>query len=290
MKFRIGLGLLLALATFVAAAAGPAGVRKRAEASMLVTGWIDIGKDGSVSAHRLDQPDKLPPEVVELIGNVVPGWRFEPIVVAGRNVNARTRMSARIILAKNGENNYVLRMGSASFGDEKPIKGEAPTILGQMTPPNYPRSAYMAGVQGTAYLMLKVDRQGVVQDVVDEQVNLSVVGDDQQMKKGRDLLAKAAKAAVRKWRFDVPVRGAQAGEPFWSMRVPVAFKLCDDSDSCGAAGEPAYGRWEGYIPGPKNRVPWVGDEVNRQSPDAMIAGSFYPVGSGPRLLTPPEQG
>jgi hypothetical protein len=58
MKLRIGIGLLLALATFAAAAAGPGGVRKRAEASMLVTGWIDIGKEGSVTAHRLDQLER----------------------------------------------------------------------------------------------------------------------------------------------------------------------------------------------------------------------------------------
>jgi hypothetical protein len=245
MKLRIGIGLLLALAMFAAAAAGPGGVRKRAEASMLITGWIDIGKDGGVKAHRLDQPEKLPPEVVELVAKVVPGWRFEPVVLAGRSVNARTRMSARVILAKSGDNGYVLRMGSTSFGDEQPVKGEALTIIDRMRPPNYPQSAYMAGVQGTVYLILKVDRHGVVEDVVDEQVNLTVVGNDQQMKQGRQLLAKAAKAAAREWRFDLPVRGPLADEPFWSLRVPVAFKLCGDRSSCSDSGEQSYGRWEG---------------------------------------------
>ena len=86
------------------------------------------------------------------------------------------------------------------------------------------------------------------------------------------------------------MRGPLADEPFWSLRVPVAFKLCGDRSSCTDSGDQSYGRWEGYIPGPKNRVPWVDDEVNAQSPDAMIAGGYYPVGGGPRLITPPTQG
>jgi hypothetical protein len=74
------------------------------------------------------------------------------------------------------------------------------------------------------------------------------------------------------------------------VRVPASFALCDSRSECGKTMEPAYGTWETYVPGPKKSVPWLSDEQNRHNPDAMVAGTAQPVGSGPKLLTPLGQG
>lgn len=289
MKLRICVGLMLAAFALTVYGAGPAGVRKRAEMSTLVTGTVDIEKDGSIGAHHIDHPDKLLPQIVRLVDKAIPSWRFEPVKVDGKIVKAHTKMSILVIANKLEDGDYRLRIGSASFGEEM-VKGETVTALGEMTPPNYPTSAAMAGIQGTAYLVLKINRQGAVEDAVDEQVNLTIVGSDRQMDDARKVLAKAAKAAARKWRFDIPTRGESADEEFWSLRIPVAFALCDGPSECESKTRHAYGGWEAYIPGPKNTVPWISDEDNRQSPEAMAAGGVYPVGSSPRLVTPLTQG
>ena len=272
----------------VALAAGPGAVRKRAESSTLVTGTIDIEKDGRVGGHRIDHPEKLHPQAVRLIHQAAPHWRFEPVLVDGTPVRARTKMSVRVILNRKGEDAYQLRIGGATFGDEAGVKGEAVTVADRMTPPKYPAGAYMSGIQGTVYLVLRIDRDGRVADAVEEQVNLTVLGNDRQMEQGRALLARAARAAAKKWRYDVPVRGPLAGRDHWSVRVPVSFTLCDGN--CRGSMEREYGSWETYIPGPKQRVPWITDEESRAGSDAMVAGELYPVGTGPKLLTPLVQG
>ena len=290
MKLRLVLLLMLLAGAFAADAASRADIRKSIERSMLVTGTIDIGTDGKVVAHRVDQPEKLPEFVRDLVAKAVPGFLFEPVTVDGRVVKARAKMGIRVIAKQLDNGNYGLRIGSASFGEEGGVKGETVTVVGQMTPPHYPKAAYLSGVEGSVYLMLKIDRQGKVVEAIDEQVNLLFFDNELQMQKDRKVLAKAAISAAKKWRYDVPTRGPLVDDEFWSMRVPVDFRLCGSSDECEGMAQPAYGVWESYVPGPKNHIPWISEEQNRQNPDAMIAGDARPVGSGPRLLTPVNEG
>ncbi|MDQ3495895.1 MAG: energy transducer TonB [Pseudomonadota bacterium] len=273
------------------ASAGVAQVRKQVEVSLLATGAIDIEQDGTVSAHVLDQPDKLPPAVVELLGKVIPQWRFEPVEVDGKLVKARTRMTVRVAARKQDDSSYEIRVNSASFsGNQDNEAGDVIAVDGKMAPPRYPMEAVMAGIQGTVYLVLKIDRQGRVEEVVEEQTNLTWLGNEREMEQARSILARAAKSAARKWRYKPPTRGKQADNPHWSARVPVDFALCKSHLDCGPAKPEPYGVWQAYVPGPKNAVPWISDDDNRQSPDALVAGSAYPVGAGPRLLTRLDEG
>ena len=289
MKLRLVVALVLLACAFASHAATRAEIRKSAEMSMLVTGTIDIEKDGSVQHYQLDQADKLPPGVVQLLSKAVPAWRFEPVQVDGAVVRARAKMGVRVIAMQRGDGNYSLRIGSASFGEEGGLKDEVVTVAGELTPPRYPRDAVMSGVQGTVYLVVKVGRDGSVVDVTDEQVNLTVVGNERQMRDARELLAKAAIVAGRKWRFTPPTKGPDAQDDYWLLRVPTAFLLCEDPGNC-KSGKPDYGTWSAYIPGPKNSVPWISEEQNRMNPDALMAGVAQPVGSGPKLLTPVGEG
>lgn len=289
MKLRICIALVLLLCGFTAlAGGGRAEVRKQAEMSMLVTGTVDIDKDGGVAAHKIDQPDKLPPVVVQLVDQAMSQWRFEPVQVDGRVVKARTTMRLRAVAKQKEDGNYLLRIGSAEFGQEGGVEGETVTS-NKLEPPRYPETAVRSNLTGTVYLVLKIDREGTVTDVVDEQVTLSTVGTELQMRKGRKLLADAARSAARKWRFKIPTRGEEADAPYWSVRTPVSFALYSGSRPPKNL-EPEYGTWKAYIPGPVTRAPWVEDDQPAgYRPDALADGGVYPVGSGPKLLTPLAQ-
>lgn len=280
-----GMGCLLLLAWSLAEAAGGTAmaVRKTVENSMLVTGTIDIAPDGTTAAHRLDQPEKLPPFVRDIAAKAAAGFRFEPVLVDGKPVRARAKMGLRLVATKQDNGDYRVRVASANFGEQSKAPGESVHHV-QMKPPMYPQSAYMSGISGTVYLVLKIDRDGKVEQAVVEQTNLTVVGNARVMEQGREVLERASVAAARKWQFAAPTIGASADEPFWSVRVPVDYKLVDgpgDKDD-----KTPYGQWEAYVPGPKHRIPWLSDEENKRSPEALVAGAAHPVGSGPKLITP----
>lgn len=270
-------GLLLAMASFMALAGSPGAVREQAEASMVVTGTIDIAPDGGVAGYVLDKPEALPDSVPALAAKVLPRWRFKPVLVDGKPVRARAKMSLRYVAKRQQDDKYRVSILGASFGagDDKP--GEQ-VAAGTMTPPDYPSSAQRAGITGTAYVVLRVGRDGKVAEAVVERVNLTVAGSERVMERGRKLLGDASLAALRRWTFSVPESGPAAAKPSWDVRVPVTFRL-------GGPKSAAYGEWEAYIPGPYQAVPWLPPGKDHGS-DALVAGGIYPIDSGPELLTP----
>jgi len=281
MNARFYAGISLLLCSFLVLA-GPGSVRKQVESSMLVTGTVHIEPDGSVSQYVLDQSAKLPEGVVKLVGSEVPKWQFAPIVENGVPVKAKAKMSLRIVASKLDAERFALTIRGADFGgDDTP---GASLSQKKMAPPEYPASAWGAGISGTVYLVMRVGRQGTVEDVIAEQVNLTVVGTETEMTRGRNLLAKAALRVAKSWTFNIPIKGKQAEAEFWSARVAVNFMFDDQR-------EPRYGEWAAYIPGPSQRIPWMLEDLNPTlSPDARLAGGVYQIGNGPRLLTPLDPG
>ncbi|HEU0306987.1 MAG TPA: protein tonB [Lysobacter sp.] len=263
-----------------ALAAGPAAVRKQVEASMLVTGRIQVDSDGRVSGFSLDEKEKLPEGVVDLIGKTVPEWAFEPVLIDGKPVNVSTGMSIRLIARKTGKDSYSVGIRSASFGHRSGKKEEQVRSL-SMAPPNYPEDAARAGVTGTAYLLVRAGRDGKVIDVIAEQVNLRVVASEASMTKWRRVLGETSMRQARRWTFIPPTEGEEAKADFWVLRVPVVFSL---EDSPGAMQQ--YGRWEAYVPGPRQANPWEKDKEGVAfSPDTLAPGRAHLAGSGLKLLT-----
>ncbi|GAA4855702.1 hypothetical protein GCM10023332_04150 [Luteimonas vadosa] len=283
MKRGAWLAMVLWACAAGAFAAGKDEARKQAESSMLVTGTVDIDAEGRVERHALDKPEALPPAVVELVDRHAPGWRFEPVAVDGKPVKARAKMSLRLVATKLADDAFQLRIRSGVFGGDGTVAREQQVTSAQMRPPEYPPAAYWAGVQGTVYLVLRIGRDGKVEDSFAEQVNLTVVGTDKQMRSGREALAGAAMKAARRWRFVPPRVGSEADAEFWSVRVPVEFTLADSVGS--RRGK--YGQWDTYVPGPRQTAPWLLEELNASdSPDSYAANGVHPVGEGLRLLTP----
>lgn len=280
--------LLLLAASAFATGAGPRAVRKQAESSMLVTGKIDIEPDGAVSALAIDKEEQLPTGVVSFVRNTAMQWKFEPVLREGKAVPARTPMTLRIVAKQLQDDAYQVEIRHASFTTYDPSDRRAVTSL-RLSPPPYPAEAARAGVAGSVYLVLKVARDGSVADAAVEQVNLRIVAAEGEMKKLRTLLGNSALAASRKWTFRPPSEGKDVAAPFWSVRVPVNFSLGGQPNE----GRPdSYGRWISYIPGPRERAPWItGDDAAGFSPDALPTDGVYMVDNdGPRLLTPLRQG
>ena len=281
---RFLLWAMLSLLVSGAAANGPGAARKQVESSMLVTGTIDISTDGGVQGFRLDQEAKLPPQIIRLASQALPAWRFEPVALDGEAVAVSAKMSMRIVASRLGESGYRLTIRSASFGRDalapEDREQDGNTVgRGELRPPIYPPGAAMSSISGVVYLLVRVGRDGKVEDVATEQVNLTVIGSEITMKRGRKSLESAALYAARAWTFKPPTMGGDVDAPYWKVRVPVAFQL-DERVA-------AYGEWEAYVPGPRQPLPpWVEQRDVATSPDALLDGAVHQLGDGPRLLTP----
>lgn len=274
-RFWLGVALLLASAT--AFAAGPLAVRKQIEASMLVTGTIEVDPEGRVERFQFDQSEKLPSGVIGLLQRAIPDWRFEPVLVDGKAVRTGTDFSARVIGRKANETSYEISIGGVAFGGRSGKPSERPQSL-SLTPPAYPTIAAQAGVAGNVYLLVRVDRDGRVTDAFAEQVNLKIVSDENTMERWRDVLTRAAIRATPRWRFQLPTEGPDARKEDWVVRVPVMFNLDRPKP---------YGSWDAYVRGPRQRNPWHEDNEGLAfAPDALPDGQPYPIGSGLKMTTP----
>lgn len=280
MKKAWLVAVVVALLPLVAAGAIPrAEILRQVESSMLVKGTIEINPDGSVDTLSIDQQDKFPAGLVDFVHKQVQAWKFEPVLVEGKAMRARSPLSVRVVARAVGEDSYSIAIRNASFDGEPPSEGEALSSR-SMDPPRYPDLVARSGASGTVYVVVKVGKEGRVADAVVEQVNLRTIGTAREMEAWRKALADAALKAARKWTFIPPVRGELADDASWSARVPCDFKM--DSRSTFV-----YGKWEQYIPGPRQSIPWSEEDRPGFSPDALAAGGVYMIGrnAGPKLLT-----
>jgi len=277
----LAVSLALLLGTNAAQAANSKDeVRKQIEASMLVQGTIDIDEEGKVTGYELKQADAVPKAMLEIVDKRVRAWHFEPVQVDGKAVRARSPMQMRLVTKKDGDR-FLFRIGGATFGTTYE-KEEGANARGRLSPPRYPESAVDAGVGGTVYLVLRIGRDGSVEDAVAEQVNLRTLGSESDMKRFRVVLAESAIGAAKRWRFDYPTRGEDADAPFVSVRVPVDYVM-------GGQKLEKAGQWQAYVPGPRQHASWLPPEPDSASADALAAWGIYPVGKGPRLLTSLEE-
>ncbi|HIE1099507.1 MULTISPECIES: energy transducer TonB [Stenotrophomonas] len=293
---RSHLFLALALAVGAGASLLPAdasaqttrAVRATTELSMTLTGKIEVTAEGTVSNLVLDQKANIGAGVAAFVERTIRPWRFEPTLVDGKAVAAQAPLRVRLRGKSTGKGDYEVSMTSVDFSEYDPKATDSVTAK-RLTPPRYPDEAIRVGGQGDVVLIVKVARDGTVADVIAEQVNMTVAGPERTMAKLRDVLAKASINTARKWTFIPPTSGEEVSSEFWSVRVPVSYAFSDDHN----AAVERNGRWRAFIPGPKQRAPWVTGEAADTGSDLLPEGGVYMVDSakrGLRLLTPLEQG
>ncbi|KIQ97338.1 hypothetical protein TI01_1130 [Lysobacter sp. A03] len=232
------------------------------------TGTIEIGPDGQVAEYHLD---KGQPAVIEnALGRSIAQWRFEPIVVDGKPVIAKTRMRLSLEALPTPDEDYQLRLAGVWFG-------EPGRDVHHMAPPRYPEGLARAGIGAKAVLVLRLDADGSVQQVHAEQVSLDQdIRSSSQAERWRDLFARASVSAARQWKFDISER--LAGEPIGtSIKVPVEFFL---DDPVARGKDPGANQWRSYIPGPLVRAPWLKDTaVAPQDTDQLKDGDVRSLAS-----------
>lgn len=279
---RLLVGMTALAMTGLALAAGPGAVRKRVEASMLLTGSITVAPDGSVQGYEIDKSDKVPAEIANLVQQAAANWRFEPVIHDGHPVSARAHMSLRIVARREDPNStsFTARIAGANFGDYG-TDGEGITYADRHAP-SYPASAVAARVEGTVYMLLRVDHDGKVVDAIPEQVNMGVVGSDPDLRIWRKALANPCVDTVKTWTFHPPTKGPHASDPYYVVRVPIVFRL-------NRNGGPSdrYGQWQAYVPGPKEHAPWAAEmHKDDANTDALPDGELFLVNGGLKLTTP----
>lgn len=278
---RCMVGLLCTFAAYAAMAVGPSQVRKQAIASMLVTGSVEFSPDGHMHRYVLDDQDKLPPIVLQVIRESMPSWtvQFGNKPTAPAEASMTLRMLARPL--GNGHTEVSIADTNLDWHDDD---GESPHIKMPRATAAYPALENSLYVSGTAYVVAQLDPQGRVAHATAEQVNLDVVDSSEMMERFRRHFAAAAVRAVEHWRFTLsaPTAGKNdAGMNMpWLVRVPICF-LIHDRDT----GEKP-GQWHAYIPGPRMPVPWIRDpERLAGSADVVVPGSLQLLERGPRLVT-----
>lgn len=285
---RILSGLFCVLLSGMAMADGSSAVRKSVQATMLVSGTVEVAADGSVTHYTLDHPEELPKVVTGLLAQAVPAWRFKPVVVDGKPAAAKAPMSLRVVAKPQGNGNYSVSVVAVWFGDGAKNQSEtsAETISYKTrVQPVYPRDAADRQVSGTVYVLLKVGRDGNVADAVAEQVNLRVVpSSNSEMVWCQRVLADAALYAMKRDRFNLPTVGKDVNRPFWVARVPVTFTL--NGDTRVAVREAAYGHWQAYVPGPVQRPDWASGRGSSGNADAVPEGGALLADTSLDLLTP----
>lgn len=275
------LGALLATAAMTAQAA----TRQDIESSAIVNGTIVLAKDGAVQTAVIDDPAKYGQPIADLVRKVALQWHFHPVLRNGEPVVAKASMHVRVVVKKMPDGNYNARIKGARFGDYDTNSTDAlrNTERNKKLGPRYPMAAIRGRVQGTVYLALHVDHGGHVTEAVAEQVNLSSIGPDNELRQYRDALAKAALDAARKWTYLPPTTGELAKQDSWTVHIPVTFSL-------RAPGVPEFGGvWQAYVPGPYTPAPWV-DKPDMNAADALANGDLQTDGAGPTLLSPLSHG
>lgn len=232
-------------------------------ASMVVTGQISVSPKGSVTHYQLDKARKLPKAVVGMLNASIPNWRFKPVMQHDVAVPAHTHMILRILATPIANHRYRVSLASSYFGDINTVE----TLReDHVSPPEYPQEEALSQVQGTAYLLLRINREGRVDKVAAEQVNLRTLGTPEKMQLWRHDLARASIIAARRWTFKTPERGPEAKQPYWYAELPVEF---------GPSGD-QYGAWYTYYPGPRQNIPWAdSSQLARGSVDSKIPGRLY---------------
>lgn len=249
------------------------------EASMVVTGTITVSANGSVQGYTIHDLDKLPPAARRIIQATVPRWQFLPIIESGKAVAAQAGMSLRLVADMIDEHRATVRVAGAAFGcdagrarnlvpNECPA-GSSVTYL-ERRPPQYPIDALQAGVGGEVFLVLQIDRKGHVSQAAVSQVNLFSLTN--RAGHYRKVLAETSLRAARRWQFSIPTVGPDAAKDHWVVQVPVNYWV----GPRGSAPAQHYGRWNAYVPGPVQDVPWAGaDGAANGNVDAIAAGAPF---------------
>lgn len=210
---------------------------------MHAEGELHIATDGHVTDYQLKSA--LAPAVAELVDHKVRSWHFEPIVIDGQPVAARTALHLDLSASPSGsKDTYTLRIANVRFGEPRASAG--------MKPPRYPQEAVRVGLGARVLVSVRVDEAGNVIDVQPYQTNLNArPSSEVEAKHWREVFERASVAAIKNWHFELSetVDGKPLGT---TVIVPFAFTV-----KGGPIRSAKPGEWQAYLPGPVHPASWL---------------------------------
>lgn len=229
------------------------------------SGEIEIGPDGRVIAHRLD--DRLREPVARAIARTVETWTFEPVLEDGKPVIAVTRMHLVIEAIEQSKDAVALRLKHVWFGDQLTrVESKAP---------RYPTDAIRARLDAHVVLALRLDETGRVVDAHPFRTSFAPGVTDGVAKRFRPRFEKACVEAALHWRYDADVSRPGGVTVF----APVVYTI----DRGGQRG--TQGRWLAWEPGEALQPPWLSAHAVGTDTPALAEGTAMLADERIRLKT-----
>ena len=204
---------------------------------MTAVGEVQIAPDGHVSDYRLQS--KLVPIVASLVDRSVRNWRFDPIVVDGSPVTAKTSMRLHLRAEPvAGRDGYSMRVVNIWFGGLTRMGG---------IKPHYPKELVSAHIGARVVMALHVDETGKVLEAQPYQTSLDRNVSDFDAQHYRHILEQASLEAAKNWHYDLSesIGGKSAGG---AVIVPIEYSVGRQDSN-----------WKAYYPGPVHLAPWMQD-------------------------------
>jgi hypothetical protein len=205
-------------------------------------GEIQIGPDGHVNDYQLKSD--LSPTVAKLVDRTVRAWHFEPVVVDGKAVIAKTTMTLHLHGEPAPGDSYSLRIASVNFGT---------LTRSRLDPPEYPNDAVRVGLGARVVLSLRIDADGKVVEAIPLQTSLDKrARSEHEAEAWRVQFERASVRAAEHWRYHPSefVNGKAMSNRY--AIAPIVFDMRNHESIA-------------YVPGPVHPAPW--DKTNAQSKD-----------------------
>jgi hypothetical protein len=229
------------------------------------SGEIEIGPDGRVIAHRLD--DRLRAPVARAIARTIETWTFEPVLEDGKPVIAITRMHLVIEAIEQSKDAVALRLKHVWFGDQlTQVESKAP---------RYPTDAIRAGIDAHVVLALRLDEEGRVIDAHPFRTSFAPGVTDGEVRRFRPRFEKTSVEAALHWRYDADV--SRPGGV--TVYAPVVFTITRN----GHSG--TKGRWLAWEPGEAVQPPWLSAHTVGTDTPALPEGTAMLADERIRLKT-----
>lgn len=224
-------------------------------------GELFLAPDGTVADVKLKRDRGLTPEIAALVEKRVRSWRFEPVLVDGKAVMAKTRLNLSL-RAEPVAGGYRLRVQGLGFGN--------PVHTNRMQPPEYPMAARRAGVEAQVVVIATLDADGNVADVEVGRTSLSMKGSPKALARWASVFEKTALAAAKQWKFQPSevVDGRTVART--SVSVPIDYQMRYDN---------MPGGWHQLIPVPGRGI----DDADAQMAMASLAQDGRPQALDPRF-------
>lgn len=234
--------MIFATVMLASALSSAATEQARPTLDMSADGEVRIATDGHVTNYTLNS--ELSPTVASLVDRNVRSWHFEPIVVDGNAVTAKTALHIDLEATPTDNDNYSLRISNVRFGE--------PRRNAKMKAPRYPQEAVHVGLGAKVLLYVRLDDAGNVVEVDPYQTNLNARPSSEfEAKHWREVFEKASTAAARTWHFDLSetVNDKPIGT---TAIIPIVYSVVG-----GPIKRAAPGQWQAYLPGPVHPAPWM---------------------------------